>query len=105
MSDPTVVPYIDLSDVREIFADNVRMMAFNDSVLRMELTVARTGEYKPPATPTARAYTAARLALTATAALQLHGHLTSMLASLEKQGLIQRGTVDPVVIEPLTPKH
>jgi hypothetical protein len=108
MNDPNVVPYIDLPDVREIFADNVRVMMFNDGVLRMELTVTRTGEFNSPtAQPQGRAYPAARLAITTTAALQMHGHLTRMLDSLEKQGLIHRNAVAaPAVFAPPTPpKH
>ena len=107
MSDQVVVvPYINLSDVHEIFADNVRVMAFNDGVLRVELTVQRHDEINPPATPKARAYTAARLAITANAALQMHSHLTGMLDSLEKQGLIHRSAVNTAVVAPpTTPKH
>jgi len=108
MTEVNPVPYIDLPDVREIFADNVRMMSFNDNVLRIEFTVTRTDDLKQPnAAPTAHAYPAARLALTATAAFQMAGHLTRMLDSLEKQGLMKRTATGPIslVEPPTTPKH
>jgi hypothetical protein len=98
------ITYVDLPDVREIFADNISMVSFNDNVLRLELCVTRFDEPKPPALPTGRTYPVARLAITQTGALQLHANLTNLLATLEEQGTLKRNP--PMQSAPTTPpKH
>jgi hypothetical protein len=87
--------YIDNPGVTEIFADSVRMITFNESILRLELCVTRVDEPHPPKPPTGRIYPAARLALTSSAALHLHEQLTRLVSVLEKQGIVQRHQASP----------
>jgi len=47
--------FVDQPDVREIFADQVRLMMFNDHVLRLELCVNRVdGDLQPGVEPKSR---------------------------------------------------
>lgn len=92
--------YVDRPEIQEVFADSVKMVSFNDNILRVELCVSRMDEPKPPAAPTSRQYPSARLALTPTATLQLYSNLSSIVAALEKQGVVHRTATPPPAAPP-----
>src|SRR5437588_10444990 len=79
----------------EIFADGVKNVHFTNGVVRMDLTVTRMEESPPPEPPVLRILTAARVAHTANAALQLHQILGTLLAALQQQGALPANVVPP----------
>jgi hypothetical protein len=103
-NDQIVITNVDVPDMPEIFADNVRTMTFHDGVFRGELIVNRFDQAQPSVPQTARSYPVARLVLTPTCAANLQVQLTTIMGELEKHGLLQR---NPLVPPPMTPapKH
>lgn len=87
--------HVDQPEVGEVFADHIRQVSFNENLARIEFCVTRLDEVKPPNPPTGRTYTSARVVLSPTAILQLHSNLASLVAMLEKQGLVQRSPEIP----------
>lgn len=92
--------YYDMPDVREVFADGVRMTMFADGVLRAELTVNRPDEPKGDVIESVRTYPAVRLALSPAAMIQLHHQLGQQIETLEKQGTLKRNPAGPVLPQP-----
>lgn len=89
----TKVTYFDLPELPEIFGDHIGdvHLQLDARLLRLEVQVTRQSEYAvaglPPKSP--RRYTAARLALTAEAMLQLYDQLRGIVEPLKASGKIQ----------------
>ena len=98
-----ILPHVDRPELPEIFADSINQISFTNGVLRMDLIVQRMAPQTAGQPMKGRTYTAARIAITAHGALQLHASLTGMLDLLEKQGQIQRSSVVPPAVP--HPKH
>jgi len=94
--------HIDQPTVKEVFADLVRQVSFNDNLARIEFCVTRFDEPQPPKPPTGHTYTSARMVLSPNAVMQLYSNLSNLVAVLEKQGLVQR---NPPVPPPQTAAH
>jgi hypothetical protein len=94
--------HVDVPEVREVFADNTRMVTFTGTEVHIEFCVTRLNEMKPPKPPTGKSYTAARIVSTPPAALQLHANLTNLVAMLEQKGMVQKA---PIVPTPPTAAH
>lgn len=89
--------HIDRPEVTETFADHVYSILFDGQTFRLELGVTRLED--PTATPGAlkgKQYTACRLVLTPTAALDLAGKLNGMLQLLERQGVLKKDAPKPI---------
>jgi len=93
--------FVDRPEVMETFVDHVRITTWHDNTLRLELCVTRVDDPTPAGElPTAHIYPVARLALTATAGVQLQEMVGKWFAMMEAQGAIQR---TPPVPPPMTP--
>ncbi len=86
---PTSLPYADRPEVREIFADQIRLTHFDGYSVRLEFAVVRphlAGQDRAEAT----LVPAARLVLSPHAAIGLKDQLVQLLATLEQQGVLRR---------------
>jgi hypothetical protein len=91
--------YVDIPEVKEIFADFVRLLVVKDNVMRIEMCVSRLDDPNPD--QTGKIYPAVRLAMPIPTGVQLQELLAQHLAELEKQGLVKR--ITPT--SPEAPKH
>ena len=83
------MPYADRPEVREIFADQVRLTHFDGYSVRLEFAVVRphlAGQDRAEST----LVPAARLVLSPHAAIGLRDQLVQLLATLEQQGVLRR---------------
>jgi len=82
--------YVERPEVNEVYADAVKRVTFHEGVVYIDFAVTRMDEVMPPKEPTATQLTAVRLALAASAGLQLRDNLDGLLGLLEKQGIVKR---------------
>lgn len=87
--------YVDLPELSETFADHLGMTTFDGQQLRIEFQVTRLDLPKPPNPPTGRRYPCCRLILAAPAVVALYNQLQQIVAILEQQGAVKRGTAGP----------
>jgi len=81
--------YVDRPEVAEIFADFVQRIQFDGQTLRFEFCVSRMDDQSPPAAPTGTRYSACRLVLSATAAVDLMNKMQQITAGLIKAGVLK----------------
>jgi hypothetical protein len=85
-------------EISETFCDSLGSLFFDGQSLRLELTVARIEEMKPPATtPTGMRHVVARIALTLPAAMELINQMGALAGQLTQSGLTktEQGQVIP----------
>ena len=89
-----VVPHHEIS---EVFADTIGSTFFDGNTLRLEFTVARMQELKPPAPPTGERHTVCRLVLSAPCAMDLINQMQQITTQLVQAGLIklEKGQAEP----------
>jgi hypothetical protein len=81
--------YVDLPEVSETFADSVHRIQFDGQTLRLEFTVTRLDEHRPPAPATGKRYPACRLVLSNAAAIDLMNKMQQITAGLIKAGVLK----------------
>lgn len=81
------VQFVDLPDVKETFADNIRAVHVDGTGLRIEFCVTRLDPFKPGETARARNYPACRLVLAGPAAVDLINKMQQVGTSMAEQGL------------------
>lgn len=85
------LPYKDLPNVPEIFADGLELITFNGQFAKVTLTVDRMDEPRPGnKKPTGNKVTAARLVLSPNAVIDLHNRMSQLIAVLEQSGVVKR---------------
>jgi hypothetical protein len=83
--------YVDRPELQETFADSVRGVMFDGSVLRVELCVTRLGNTNVAGGQTTMTrQPACRLALTASGAVELFNQLQQVMGALAQQGVVKR---------------
>jgi hypothetical protein len=85
------IPFTDRPELFETFADSVRGVMFDDSVLRIELCVTRFAS--PAAVGRQASMTrqpACRLVLTSSGAVELFNQLQQVMRALAQQGVIKQ---------------
>lgn len=90
------IEYIDVPAVTETFADTVQDMVFDGQTFRIQLCVTRMDE--PNGTEggvTGKRYTACRVVLSPSAALDLSNKLGRVLAAMLKQGAARKNGQQP----------
>ncbi|WP_290997032.1 hypothetical protein [Hyphomicrobium sp.] len=88
---------VDRPELDETFVDSVGMFFFDGSTLRLEFSVTRFDEPKPPAKPSARRYPVARLVLDQKAAVDLLNQMEQVKAILQRTGHITKDAAKQVV--------
>jgi hypothetical protein len=83
-----VLRYVDRPEISETFADSAEKMFFDGNTLRLEFTVTRFDDPKPPAAPTGRKCTACRLVLSQEGALDLINKMFTLRDQLIKRGIL-----------------
>jgi len=86
---PKEYPYVDRLDVAEVFADQIRFVHFDGYSVRIEFAVVRPHMIGPNQAEST-VHPAARIALSPLAAVVLHQQLSSLVSTLEKQGVLKR---------------
>ena len=81
--------YIDRPDVTETFADFVQRIQFDGQTLRIEFAVSRLDDQKPGDPASGKRYPAARLVLSASAAVDLMNKMQQITAGLLKAGVLK----------------
>jgi hypothetical protein len=81
--------YVDLPEVSETFADSVHRIQFDGQTLRLEFTVTRLDDHRPPATATGKRYPACRLVLSNAAAIDLMNRMQQITSGLLKAGVLK----------------
>lgn len=81
---------VDLPDLKETFGDGIKVVWFDGTTWRIDVTVLRLEPPAPPQPPSATQVPSCRLVLSAAAGLDLLNKLTEVAASLEKQGILKR---------------
>lgn len=86
---PAEIPYVDSGDVRETYADQLRLTHFDGYAVRLEFAVQRPqlvapNQSEPVLLP------AARLVLPPHALFGLRDQLDQLLRMLEQQGVVRR---------------
>jgi hypothetical protein len=99
-----VLRYVDRPEVSETFADSIESSFFDGNTLRIEFTVTRFDEPKPPAAPTGRKYPAARLVLSQAGTLDLINKIFNLRAVLIQHGILTEGGA-PTNPPPQQPLH
>jgi hypothetical protein len=84
------IDYIDVPDVPETFADAVQELVFDGQTFRVVLGVTRMDERKGEGPFTGRRYTACRVVLPPSAAMDLSRKLGRVLAAMLKQGMLEK---------------
>jgi hypothetical protein len=95
--------YVDRPEIAEAFADSLEKFVFDGGILRMEFTVTRYDDPKPPAAPSGTKITACRLVLPPNGIVELMNKLEKL-----KQHFISAGMMTPAgapVKGPTTPIH
>jgi hypothetical protein len=83
--------FVDDPELKETFADSIRVVWFDGNTWRLEVTATRlepTGSGDTP--PVSKQFPTCRLVLSAAAGLDLLNKLSEVAASLEKQGILKR---------------
>lgn len=82
--------YVDRPEISEAFADSIQAFVFDGAVLRIEFTVTRYDDPKPPAPPTGRKATSCRLVLPP-------GGIVDLMSKMEhlKTALVSAGILTP----------
>jgi hypothetical protein len=81
---------IDDPNLKEAFGDSIKVVWFDGTTWRIDVTVMRLDPPTPPQAPSATVVPSCRLVLSAAAGLDLLNKLTEVAASLEKQGVLKR---------------
>lgn len=89
-------------DIGETFADTLGTMLFDGQTLRLDFTVARMNEPKPPAQPTGERHVVCRLVLSAPCAIDLINQMQQIAAQLAAAGLIKMDS-KPITVQPMGP--
>ena len=90
------LPYRDDPSIPETFVDSYHQAMFDGNVLRMELTVERYDQLKPPALPTGYAKTAVRLVIPAQLIPELYNNFAKFIAVIAQQGqVVMQGAPPP----------
>jgi hypothetical protein len=89
--------YVDRPEVTEIFSDFVQRIQFDGQTLRFEFCVTRLDDQRTPnpATITGKRYPAARLVLSAAAAVDLMNKMQQITAGLVKAGVLKADATTP----------
>jgi hypothetical protein len=88
--------YMDMPDVREIFADSLHAVAWDGQTMRLEFCVTRYTEgAAAEAAAEGRRYPACRLVLTAPAVAALYNRLQQTVAAMAEAGLIAKAPPTP----------
>jgi hypothetical protein len=82
--------YIDRPECMETFADSIAHLSFDGQVLRIEFAVTRMDDVKQGAPLTGRRMPACRLALPATAAVELINRMQQIAAALTQAGVLRQ---------------
>jgi hypothetical protein len=85
----TVQPYVDRPEVSETFADSLESCVHVNGVIRLEFVICRVDHPVPPAQPTVKKLTSARIVTTIPGLVGMIGHLNNVLAGLQAQGIVQ----------------
>jgi hypothetical protein len=89
------VTYVDRDEVSETFVDSIRRAMFDGMNLRIEFTVNRLDDPQPPAPPTGRALTAARLVIPLTGFVAMVQQLNTLVGTLQAQGVLRQIQTPP----------
>jgi hypothetical protein len=87
---PPKLPYKDLPNLSETYADGVDLITFNSRALTTVFTVNRYDEPKPSRIPTGVRVPAVRLVLDANAFIELYNQLSVIVEGLAQQGILKR---------------
>lgn len=107
MQNPLPVPagqvsltYVDRPEVSETFVDSLEKCMFDGLTVRLEFVVNRFEQPNPGEQPAAQKLTAVRLLMTVPGFLSILAHGNNMLATLQKQGVVQPVPMPPVGSKP-----
>lgn len=76
--------YVDRVDVIETFIDSFHMLTYDSGNFRLELTVRRPDELKPPGAPGVQQVTACRLVIPYPAFLELTQRFNQILSQIQQ---------------------
>jgi hypothetical protein len=82
------LPIVDHHEIPETFADTLGNIVFDGTTLRIEFTVARVSEFKPPQQPVGERHVVCRLVLSPPCAVDLINHMNRVGGELSKAGVI-----------------
>lgn len=85
---PTI-RYVDLPDVREVFADSIINLVYEGQTLRIEFGVTRLDEVRPDTPMSAHRYPACRLVLSPSGAADLINRMQQIVANLTEAGVLK----------------
>ena len=86
---PDQLQYVSDPSVREVFADQIRLLHWDGSNARIEFAVTRP-ELTGPNQAISKLHPAARLVLSPQALMMLSEQLAGLVAQLEKTGVVKR---------------
>ena len=81
--------YVDRPECNEIFADSMVSSVFDGQALRLEFAVTRLDDVKQNTPVTGRRYTACRLALSPSAAIELMNRMQQIATAMAQAGLLK----------------
>ena len=84
--------FVDRPEVSETFSDSLHSIVFDGGSMRIEFCITRMDEIRPPNPPTGRQYPVCRLVLTPKVAIDLFNRLQQMMAVLEREGKLKKGS-------------
>jgi hypothetical protein len=84
------LPIVEHPEILETFADTIGSTFFDGSTLRLDFTVARWDDPKPPAEPTGHRHVVCRLVLSAPCAIELINRMQQISAALVQAGIMKK---------------
>jgi hypothetical protein len=82
--------YVDRPEVAETFVDTLRRAGFDGINVRIEFTVNRLDDPRPPAPPAGQALTACRLVIPLTGFLAMVQQLETLVSTLRAKGVLRQ---------------
>jgi len=81
--------YVDRPECNEIFVDSIVSSLFDSQTLRLEFAVTRYDDVKPNSPVSGRRYTACRLVLSPSAAVELMNRMQQIAAAMSQAGILK----------------
>jgi hypothetical protein len=89
---PPQLTYVDRPEISETFADSCARILVEGLNAKLEFTVNRMDDPKPPSPPTGKALTVCRVVLPLPGVIDLHAKLSQILSALQAQGIMKVAT-------------
>jgi hypothetical protein len=97
---PAQLTYENRPEISETFADSLWRATVDNMVVKLEFVVNRMDDPNPPAAPTGKATTSARVVISLPGMIDMIGKLQGLMAQLQAAGVIRQIQSPPTTGKP-----